>query len=158
MPGYNSTTTLSFAAGADYQTPVSPTTSPMSAGQYRFCVINASEVTDYVSPDVPGYWYGSSGNPPPIPAGNVLVNTSAGADCIGVISGKALPGQPIAVDVAGQTQVVLGGTVTVGDSLSSDATGAAITHTSTNHILGQALASGVAGDIIGMLFQPRGEA
>ena len=54
--------------------------------------------------------------------------------------------------------VVLGGTVTRGDLLTSDANGAAITATAaagTNiRVIGIALVSGVAGDIIPVLLNP----
>jgi hypothetical protein len=140
---------ISRTAGADFSQP--------GVGEYRFCVVNPNPVTNYTNPDNPGLWYGSPGGPPEIPAGNVIL-CGVGAQALGVIAGKALPGQPIEVQDGGRALVVCGGAVAVGDELQSDANAAAITHTGSGHILGLALDAGVAGDIISMSFSPRGEA
>lgn len=140
--------TISRIAGADFSQP--------GVGEYRFCVINPNSVTA-PGPDNPGLWYGSAQGELTVDPGNVIL-AGAGVNAFGVIVGKSQFGQPIEVQIGNRALVVCGGTVTAGDQLSSDANAAAITHSSTNHILGTALDSGVAGDIISMTFSPRGEA
>jgi len=137
-------------AGGDYSQP--------GVGQYRFCVINPNSVVPATGLDNPGLWYGSAQGPAPIAGGNVIVNTSAGGACFGVLLGKARAGEAIEVGVGGRLLVVCGGTVAAGDSVGSDAAGAAVTHSGSNHILGVALEAGVAGDIISISFDRAGTA
>lgn len=145
---YENVRAISRRAGADFSQP--------GVGQYRFCVVNPNAVDNLAPPDNPGLWYGGAQSLI-IPAGNVIL-AGAGANALGVIAGKALAGQPIEVHVSGRTVVVCGATVTAGDEVSSDLNGAAITHSSTNHILGIAFDSGVAGDLISIDFGRAGEA
>lgn len=140
---------ISRIAGADF--------SGDGVGEYRFCKVNPNAVTNYVPASNPGKWYGSNGAPPPIEPGNVIL-AGAGANALGVIIGKALAGQPIEVQIGNRALVVCGGTVVAGDQVQSDANSAAITQTGSGHILGIALDSGSAGDLISMTFSPRGEA
>lgn len=77
---------------------------------------------------------------------------SAGGDADGVCqSDPAAAGDAIELDVAGVTKVEAGGTVTVGQKIQSDNAGKALTAATGDHVLGKALASGVAGDIIPVL-------
>lgn len=78
---------------------------------------------------------------------------TAGADADGVIMNKpTAAGQPTQLAVGGVAKVVVGtGGVTAGAKLQSDATGKAITAASTKHVVGKALATGAAGDIIPVL-------
>ena len=155
MPAnYERVLSVSRLAGADY-------TGNDGAGLYRFAIINPNPIAagSYTNPQVPGLWYGSAAGAPAIPAGNVIVNTTAGGDCDYVIVGKALPGQPIECAFSGRVLVVVGaGGVAAGQSVSSDAAGQAIAHTSGNHILGTANETGVAGDIVSINFARRGVA
>jgi hypothetical protein len=137
---------ISRLAGQDLST---------SATQYRFGVINANAVTG-AGPDIPGQ-YGSPSTIT-VPAGNVTVNAVNGAQCTGIILGKAQFGQPVEFGVGNRLLIVLGGTVAAGAQVQSDANGAAITQTGSGHIMGIALEAGVAGDQISMQFSPRGEA
>ncbi|HEY5412053.1 MAG TPA: capsid cement protein, partial [Caulobacteraceae bacterium] len=125
-------------------------------GEYRFCKVNPNSVTG-VGPSNPGKWYGGAQGQITVDPGNVVL-CGAGQNALGVIVGKAALGQPIEVQIGNRALVVCGGTVTAGDQVASDANAAAITQTSTNHILGTALDSGVAGDLISITFSPRGEA
>lgn len=96
-----------------------------------------------------------------ISAQNTVALASAATDFIvGVINAKPAVGtaaNPASVDVrlrtaAGTSKVILGGTVTRGDNLTSDANGKAITTTTAaDEVLGRALDSGVTGDIIEFL-------
>ncbi len=148
---FESVHSISRLAGADYSQP--------GVGENRFAVVNPNPVTSYTNPDNPGRWYGSSGDPPPIPAGNVLVNTVAGADCQFVIVGKALAGEAIECAFEGRVLVVVGaGGVTAGLAVRSDHTGAAVGESGSGHILGQALSTAVEGELVDIIFQPRGEA
>lgn len=136
--------TVSRRAGADYSQP--------GVGEMRFGVINPNPVTGQTNPSQPGRWYGPATDTFTVEAGNVIVNTANGGRCPYVISGKALPGQPLECTFAGRTLVVLGGTVAAGARVQSDANGAAITQASSGIALGTALEAGVEGDIISIEF------
>jgi hypothetical protein len=63
------------------------------------------------------------------------------------------------VQISGITKVVAGGAVSVGDAVASNASGKAATAGSGDTVLGTALEAATAdGDIIAVLFQPRGAA
>jgi hypothetical protein len=144
---YERAHTISRPVGADYSQP--------GVGEYRFAVVNPDEVTDYTDPSQPGLWYGTAGGPPPIAAGNVLVNTDAGGYCPFVLAGKALPGQPIECAWAGRVLVVAGAAVVAGAIVSSDDAGAAVTQAGEAVALGVALdAAAAAGDVFSILFAP----
>lgn len=58
------------------------------------------------------------------------------------------------IGIAGVSKVLVGPNgVTVGDSVMADTNGGCTTKTSTNQILGRALATGVSGDIIPVLLK-----
>lgn len=83
----------------------------------------------------------------------VATANSATAPAIGVSDGVgAALGEMCDVHLAGMVSVVLGGTVTAGAPIMSDANGAAIAATataaSTRRVIGFATQPGVAGDII----------
>lgn len=83
-------------------------------------------------------------------ASGTVVQAAASTDAlIGVLRGitAAVLGDRVDVIQDGMADVVCGGNVTRGDKLTSDANGAAVTW-STGRVLGVALESGVAGDII----------
>ncbi len=104
------------------------------------------------------------------------VASGYGVPLIGVFQATTVnPGDRVEVMVSGISNVVLGGTVTRGDFLTSDANGKGITATRHAHtentaasytqnattspappdfVIGVALESGVAGDIIGVLLAP----
>lgn len=93
--------------------------------EYRFCVMQAD--------------------------GTVVVNTNAGAKCLGTLNGKAPMGAPVEVGIGGRNLVVLGGTVAAGADIESDGNGAAILYSSGER-LGTTLTGGVAGDISDIVF------
>ena len=139
--------TVSRRAGADYSQP--------GVGENRFAVINPNEVTGATNPSKPGQWYGPASDTFTIEPGNVLVtNTTNGGHCPYVISGKALPGQPVECTYSGRTLIVLNGTVAAGARVQSDATGAGVTQSGGGIALGTALEAGVAGDLISIEFAP----
>lgn len=83
----------------------------------------------------------------------------------GDLAAGILQDKPAALNRAGQvrtvsgtvSKIVLGGSVTKGQSLVSDANGKAVNASSSdNNYLGIALESGSSGQIAAMLFQPRG--
>jgi hypothetical protein len=84
---------------------------------------------------------------------HVIKQSSSGAKCMGVLneSGKA-SGEQCEVQVGGHVKVLLGGTVTRGDSIMSNASALGIAGTATNWCIGHAMQSGVSGDIIEVQF------
>lgn len=75
---------------------------------------------------------------------------------IGVVEGVAPDGIGERCDVvlSGIAEVRLGGTVTRGGALASDANGAGVAGVAGNRAIGIALASGVSGDIVPVLLSP----
>jgi len=68
-------------------------------------------------------------------------------------------GLAASVQISGITKVVAGGAVSVGDAVASTAAGKATTAATGDIILGTALEAATAdGDVISILFQPRGAA
>ena len=67
-------------------------------------------------------------------------------------------GQASTIRTAGVTKVKAGGTIAIGDRLTSNASGALIAATTGKQILGIAITAGVSGDIINMLITARGVA
>lgn len=88
----------------------------------------------------------------------VLALCGRGDKGVGVLQdGPSASGRAGRVRPFGVTKVVLGGTVTNGQDLVSDASGKAVNASSAdNAYMGIALDSGVSGDVIRMLLQPRG--
>lgn len=60
-------------------------------------------------------------------------------------------GGPVAIGIDGVSKVLLGATVTAGDAVGFKADGTAQTAVSTQYVIGTALNSGAAGDIIPVL-------
>lgn len=86
-----------------------------------------------------------------------LAATGDGLAADGVLLDKpSAAGRAGALQIGGRVKVVAGGTVTAGDQVGSDAAGKAVSAASGDVILGRALSSGVADDVIDMIFQPRG--
>lgn len=80
---------------------------------------------------------------------SVVIAASNTDPIIGVLQNKPKAGKAAVVRWGGSSKVILGGTVTRGDIITSDSSGHGIT-TTTNHdvMVGRACASGVSGDII----------
>lgn len=79
----------------------------------------------------------------------VVLGAAATDPIVGVLQNKPKANQGALVRFIGTTKVIAGGTITRGDRVTSDANGKAITTTSTgNAVLGRALVSAVAGDIL----------
>jgi hypothetical protein len=81
----------------------------------------------------------------------VAAASAAGQPIIGTTGklGATAAGQMVDITLAGLGAVQLGGPVSAGDMLTSDANGKAIvTTTQGNHVIGKAHQPGVAGDII----------
>ena len=88
-------------------------------------------------------------------ADNAVVPAAVSSTFDGVSGHMATAnGEKIDVALAGIAEVQLGGTVTRGSMLTSDANGKAVVAVPTNTIWGVAQASGVANDVIPMLIAP----
>lgn len=87
-----------------------------------------------------------------IASGQVVVATAATDKIIGVTLGAIAAGETGTIRLrsgAGTAKVKLGGTVAVGDAVTSNGAGALITTViAGNQVVGQALEAGVSGDII----------
>lgn len=87
-----------------------------------------------------------------IVAGQVVVATAATDKMIGVTVGAVAAGETGSIRLRscyGTTKVKAGGTIVVGDRLTSDATGRSIaTVTAANEVIGMALEAGVVGDFV----------
>lgn len=84
------------------------------------------------------------------------VLAAAGTDkIIGVLQNDPKSGEAADIAVApGITKVDLGGTVAIGDEITSDASGKGVVSTSAgDRMIGQALRAGVSGDIVEVLLQ-----
>lgn len=85
--------------------------------------------------------------------------TGDGAYAVGVIQNDPdTAGKAATVCIAGITKVICGGNVTRGGPVASDAAGEAVNAASGDVILGEALETGVDGQVISILFHPRGTA
>lgn len=107
-------------------------------------------------------------------SGLLALASSAGQDVTGVIyDNGGTSGRVVSVANGGTVQVILGGTVTAGDKLTTDANGKAVTAAGARvdstvssatdpligpFVFGEALASGVSGDIIPVAFDKQGAA
>lgn len=84
--------------------------------------------------------------------GQIDLVGSAGGEAIGVLySDPAAAGRAAQVAISGVVKITLGGTVTAGMKLQSDASGDAIEAASSDHVLATALTDGVDGDVISAL-------
>lgn len=82
-----------------------------------------------------------------------------GAAAVGVLQNKpAAAGRAASVAVGGVTRVECGGTIAAGADIGSDANGNAVAATTGDAILGVATEGGASGEVIAMIFQPRGTA
>lgn len=86
--------------------------------------------------------------------------TGDGLAADGVVQNDpAAAGRAATVGVSGRTKVVAGGVVTAGDEVASDTSGRAVTAATGDIILGRALSTSAnAGEIISIIFNPRGAA
>ncbi len=87
--------------------------------------------------------------------GVVEAATSATDGVIGVSElGADAAGDIVDVTMGGVEEVKLGGTVSAGDFLTSDAASKAVSAAAGNRVVGFAMESGVIGDIIGAFISP----
>lgn len=94
-------------------------------------------------------------------SGNLIPPSGAGVICDGVIQDdNPNIGMASELGLVGISKVVTGAAVTEGDLVMTDSSGRAVTATSTNHILGRALAgnASTAGVIIPVLLFKGGHA
>lgn len=88
----------------------------------------------------------------------VIHGAAVGDSLLGVIQHNAAIGEQVRLRLAGISDVELGGTVTQGDQLTSDANGKAVKAAPAagvnNRVIGIAMISGVVGDIGSVLIQP----
>lgn len=85
----------------------------------------------------------------------VVQAAAAGDSVIGVVEGVApSAGERCDVVLAGIAEVTLGGGVTRGGGVVSDASGKGVAAASSNRAIGYALASGMSGDVIPILLAP----
>lgn len=85
--------------------------------------------------------------------------TGDGAAAIGVLlNDPAAAGRAAEVCIGGLTRVSAGGSITAGDEVASDAAGEAVAAATGDIILGTAVTGGSDGDVISIVFQPRGAA
>ncbi len=82
----------------------------------------------------------------------VVAHAAAAADfLVGVADYDAVSGARVDVILTGAAEVVLGATVVRGALLTADANGRAVTAAAGNRIIGVAMQSGVANDVIDVL-------
>ncbi|MBW7997518.1 MAG: DUF2190 family protein [Candidatus Glassbacteria bacterium] len=90
--------------------------------------------------------------------GLVIIAAAVGDAMFGVAQHGAAIGARVRARLAGISEVELGGTVTQGELVTSDATGRAVAAAPTigvnNRIIGVAMSSGVVGDIASVLVAP----
>jgi hypothetical protein len=80
--------------------------------------------------------------------GNVDLADSAGERAVGVLLNKPdASGKAATVAMTGKVMVVAGGSVTAGDEIATDASGDAVTASSTNIVMGYALEDAVDGQV-----------
>lgn len=86
---------------------------------------------------------------------SIVLAAAATDPIIGVLVNKPKAGKAANVQWLGSCKVIAGGTITRGDKVTSDSSGHAITTTSSgNTVVGYALASAVAGDIVEIFLTP----
>lgn len=87
-----------------------------------------------------------------ISSGQVVVATAATDKIIGITQGAYAAGETASIKLrsgTGTVKVKAGGTIAIGDRLTSNATGQSIaTTTAANEVIGFALEAGVSGDFI----------
>ena len=83
--------------------------------------------------------------------------SGAGAYAVGVLQNEpSAAGRAAEVAINGKMQVKCGGAVTAGGPVASDASGQAVDATTGDIILGEAMEAGASGEVITILFHPRG--
>ena len=88
--------------------------------------------------------------------GQLSVSTDGAASVGVLLNDPAAAGRAAEVCINGATRVEAGGDVTAGDFVASNATGECITAGTGDYILGTALQDGADGEVISIIFQPRG--
>lgn len=82
-----------------------------------------------------------------------------GEDAIGVLlNDPAEAGRAAEVAISGKTRVTAGGSVPAGSLVASDAVGRAVVATTGDAILGIADTTGASGEVMSIVFNPRGYA
>lgn len=88
----------------------------------------------------------------------VELATTLGEKILGPLLNDPTATQHGTVQLDGIGEVKLGGTVAIGDNLTTDANGAAVATTTTGHwVFGRALDAGVVGDVISVNLEKTGE-
>jgi hypothetical protein len=88
-------------------------------------------------------------------ADDQLLTAGAGEECVGIRINKPGSGEAVELAIGGVAPLKLGGTVTRGGQVKSDASGQGVAASSDkDKAFGQALRSGVSGDIIPILIKP----
>ena len=88
-----------------------------------------------------------------------IAPTGDGLAADGVLLDKpSAAGRAGALQIGGRAKVSAGATITAGDEVASDAAGEAVPAATGDVVLGRALSGGANGEIIDMIFQPRGAA
>lgn len=81
--------------------------------------------------------------------GFVDMADSAGEQAVGVaLTGATAAGRPVTVAVAGRVKVTAGGTIAAGGAVAAAADAEAVAATTGNVIMGYAVESAVAGDVV----------
>jgi hypothetical protein len=91
-------------------------------------------------------------------AGTITVCNGAGEYALGVLQNDPTSGQAGTVAVSGVTKVVAGGTVAIGAKVTTTAAGKALTATTGQQILGEAMSGGDADEVISVLLRSSGAA
>jgi hypothetical protein len=87
----------------------------------------------------------------------VGVNVTNGALVVGVIDGNPdAAGKSVAVVISGRQPVVAGGTIAAGDAIASENDGTAIVAATADNIVGLAMTSAAAGEMVEVLLGFRG--
>lgn len=82
-------------------------------------------------------------------SGNIVLATAATGAIVGVLQNKPASGEAALYRFGGTTKVICGGTVAIGDWVTTDSAGKAITTTTEGDCcVGRALKAGVTGDLI----------
>jgi|SRR6056297_413009 len=90
--------------------------------------------------------------------GQLSVSTDGAASVGVLLNDPSAAGRAAEVCIGGMTRVEAGGTVAAGDFVASNSTGEAIEAASGDVILGTAVTGGADGEVISIIFQPRGAA
>ena len=87
-------------------------------------------------------------------SGTVTVTNAAGEYVLGVLQNNPTSGNAATVAVGGISKVVLGGNVTINDSIATDNAGKAVAASTGNKIVGIAIKGGASGEIGSVLLRP----